>query len=143
MIIAIPVTDDGVVDPRWGRARSVAIAEVNDDNKLVSWRAHVVRWDELHDEGAHGQHHARIIRFLRENSVDVVVVGHMGPGIAHSINKMGILIMTGAHGDARSLVQAVAPQAREALTSGVVASFRGGGVAEGSPEKGERKNLLG
>lgn len=69
MFIAIPVTDDGMVDPRWGRARSVAVAEVDENNKLVSWMRHVVRWDELHDEGAHGQHHARIIRFLRENSV--------------------------------------------------------------------------
>ena len=143
MIIAIPVTDDGLVDPRWGRARSVAVAELDENNKLVAWQSHVVRWDELHGEGGHGQHHARIIRFLRENSVEAVLVGHMGPGIAHSIDKMGILIGTGAQGDARALVQAAASQLREELARRSTSDGSVSALDSGLPEKGERKNLLG
>ena len=143
MIIAIPVTDDGLVDPRWGRARSVAVAELDENDKLVSWQSHVVRWDELHDESAHGQHHARIIRFLRENAVQAVLVGHMGPGIAHSIDKMGILIGSGAQGDARALAQAVAPQLREEMERRSTSDCSVSALDSGLPEKGERKNLLG
>lgn len=143
MIIAIPVTDDGMVDPRWGRARSVGIAEVDENDKLVSWKRHVVRWDELHDEGTHGQHHGRIIRFLRENAVQAVLVGHMGPGIAHSIDKMGILIGTGAQGDARALAQAIAPQLREEMARRSTSGSPTAVASSQLPDRGERKNLLG
>ena len=108
MKIAIPVDTDGNVDHRWGKAHYVAIAETDASGKLSDFTTHAVRWDELHDEGGHGQHHARIIRFLREQEADAVMVNHMGNGIAHSIDRLGLIILAGAAGDARSLAQVAA-----------------------------------
>ena len=36
MMVCIPVTDDGMVDPRWGKADRVAVAEVA-GGSIVSW----------------------------------------------------------------------------------------------------------
>lgn len=110
MKIAIPIDADGNVDPRWGRARYVAIAETDPLHRLAGFSTHLVRWDELHDAGTHGAHHARIVRFLREQEADAVAAAHLGPGIARSIDKMGLVVLTGAAGDARSLAQAAAPK---------------------------------
>ena len=77
MIIATPVTPDGQVDPRWGKAPRVAITEI-EDGVIERWDEHEVGWDVLHDEGAHGTHHARIVKFLRENNVDAVIIARCG-----------------------------------------------------------------
>lgn len=50
MIVCIPVSPDGSVDPRWGRAQRVAIAEV-DGVSVTSWREFDVGWGSLHDAG--------------------------------------------------------------------------------------------
>ncbi|MBP3222712.1 MAG: NifB/NifX family molybdenum-iron cluster-binding protein [Actinomycetaceae bacterium] len=115
MYIALPVTDHGDIDSRWGRAHFLAIAETDaDTDKLVGWEVTAVRWDELHDSGEPGTHHGRIIKFLKENAVDIVVCHHMGPGIAHSIDKMGIMIVKDAAGDARTLVNTYGKALRDA-----------------------------
>lgn len=108
MNIAIPVTSDGQVEPRWGRAPMVAVATV-DAGQVTDWVVHRVGWDVAHDEGTEGSHHARIVRFLRENAVEAVVVDHMGQGMLHTLGKMGIPVLPARSADAREAVlQAVA-----------------------------------
>ena len=100
MLVCVPVTTDGQMDPRWGRAASVAVADVR-DGSVTSWRQFDVAWDRLHDETTEGGHHARVARFLQDNGVGVVVAGHMGGEMVHMLERMGIRVQLGADGDAR------------------------------------------
>lgn len=108
MIVCVPVTLDGNVDPRWGRADWVAIAEVK-GGEIETWREVEVSWSTLHDEGTEGSHHARVVKFLRENGVESVVVNHMGDGMTRMLRTMKIPVHLGAAGDARAAVQSVMP----------------------------------
>lgn len=103
MIACVPVTLDGQVGPHWGRAARVAVAEVV-DGRIESWHEYDVGWDESHDAGSHGSHHARIVRFLREHQVLHVVCGGMGPGMVQVTSSMGLRVILGASGDARAAV---------------------------------------
>ena len=104
MIVCVPVDGVGAVDPRWGRADRLALAET-EDGHIVGWREVDVMWSVLHDQATEGSHHARVVRFLRENGVEVVVAGHMGDGMAHTLGKMGLRVHLGASGDARGAVE--------------------------------------
>jgi len=103
MTICVPVTPDGQVDGSWGRAARVAVVRV-DDGLITGWEQHDVRWDELHDVGPAGGHHARIARFLLEQEVTLVLAGHMGPPMVQMLGKMGIEMRLGLTGDARLAV---------------------------------------
>ncbi len=103
MIIAVPVTPDGQVDPRWGRAARVAVARL-DEGRIVAWDEHDVRWDELHDAGTEGGHHARIARFVMDQGITTVVANHMGPPMVQMLGRMGIDVRLGAAGSARLAV---------------------------------------
>jgi predicted Fe-Mo cluster-binding NifX family protein len=105
MNVCIPVTPDGSVGGGWGRAARVAVARV-DAGRILGWTEVDVRWDVLHDEGPEGGHHARIARFLLDQGVQVVVAGHMGPPMAHMLERMGIAVHLDADGDARGAVLA-------------------------------------
>lgn len=105
MIIATPVTEDGRSAAAWGRAHWIGVAEVT-DGAVRAWSIHEVGWDESHDEGAHGSHHARIVRFLKEQGIEAVVVDHMGEGMVRVMNSMGIPILPASPGDAQSSVLA-------------------------------------
>ena len=61
----------------------------------MSWRTENVGWDVLHDTGAAGSHHARIVTFLRENAVTLVVAGHMGEPMANTLTKLGVRVELG------------------------------------------------
>jgi predicted Fe-Mo cluster-binding NifX family protein len=89
MIIAVPVTPDGQVDPRWGRAARVAVARV-DEGRIVAW-----------DEGGH---HARVARFVVDQGITTVVANHMGPPMVQMLGRMGIEVRLGAAGSARLVV---------------------------------------
>lgn len=104
MRIAIPVTPDGRVEEGWGRAPLVAVA-TREDGGITDWEVHQVRWDVAHDEGTEGAHHARIVRFLRDNAVEAVVVDHMGQGMRHTLGKMGIPVLPALSADARQAVE--------------------------------------
>lgn len=104
MIVCTPVTLDGNIDPRWGRADWVAIADIQ-DGKIKTWLEIEVSWSRLHDEGTEGSHHARVVKFLKEHGVEVVVVNHMGEGMTRMLKTMGIPVHLGASGDARTAVQ--------------------------------------
>ena len=103
--VCVPVTADGTIDPRWGRADRVALAEV-DAGQIVSWTEIEVSWGTLHDQGAEGVHHARVVRFLREHNVQTAIAGHMGEGMRHTLAKMGLRVRLGSTGDARAAVLA-------------------------------------
>ena len=82
----------------WGKAQRIAIATV-EDGAVTNWVEHDVRWDVAHDEGTEGSHHARVVTFLRENGVQVVATGHMGPPMARMLGTMGIRTVVDATGD--------------------------------------------
>lgn len=103
MIVAVAVTDTGAVDPRWGRAERVAIAEVV-GSSVASWVVHDVGWAGGHDESTEARHHASIARFLRTQQVQAVVAHHVGAGMARMLGTMGIDLHLGASGDARDAV---------------------------------------
>jgi predicted Fe-Mo cluster-binding NifX family protein len=100
MIVALPVMENGEVGGGWGRAQNVAVAAVG-ANAVERWEEFRVGWDELHDTGGEGQHHARIARFLMDHNVERVVTGHMGPGMVHMLGKMNISVVQNAFGDAK------------------------------------------
>ena len=107
MKVAVPVSPDGSVDPRWGRAHRVATADVVDGD-VVDWRVHDVAWDVLHDEGTEGAHHARVARFLRDQAVETVAAHHVGPGMQRMLDSMQIHLVPGLAGDARTAARAAA-----------------------------------
>ncbi len=100
MIVAVPVTPDGLVDPRWGKADQVAIADI-EGGRVTSWEVHDTGWHRLHNEGTHGSHHARVVRFLIDNKVEAVVIDHAGTSMLNTMTKMGLKIVLNAHGEAR------------------------------------------
>jgi predicted Fe-Mo cluster-binding NifX family protein len=104
IVACVPVTPEGEVDRRWGKAPAVALAVVTDGG-VGEWRREDVRWDELHDSGE-GNHHARIVRFLRDNGVTLVVAGHMGAAMQEMLRKLGVRVVLGADGDARAAILA-------------------------------------
>ena len=107
MVVCVPVTGDGAVDPRWGRAARVAIADV-EAGAIASWREFDTRWDATHDLGTEGGHHAAVAGFLREHRVQVVVADHMGPPMVRMLDGMRIRVQLDARGDARQAVLTMA-----------------------------------
>jgi predicted Fe-Mo cluster-binding NifX family protein len=105
MIVCTPVTTEGMIDPRWGRADWIAVADVV-GGEIASWQEFEVSWSRLHDEGTPGSHHARVVTFLREHQVEAVVVNHMGDGMMRTLDAMRLPVHLGAAGDARAAVQA-------------------------------------
>jgi predicted Fe-Mo cluster-binding NifX family protein len=103
MILCVPVTPTGEIDPRWGRAGRVAVADVR-DGEIVHWEGWEVGWDALHDEGSEGSHHARVARFLQAQGVQAVVAHHMGDPMVNMLGQMGVAVRLGAAGDARKAV---------------------------------------
>lgn len=107
MRICVPITADGSIDPRWGRAERVAVADV-DGGTIRRWDEFDVGWGTLHDSGTEGAHHARIARFLRDNGVEAIAVSHVGPGMQRMLGTMGIRVDAAHSGDARAAVTQVA-----------------------------------
>lgn len=105
MIVCVPVTQTGEVDPRWGKAARVAVTDVQVGG-FATWEEIEVGWDALHDAGSEGGHHARVARFLQEHGTEVVVAHHMGDPMLHMLAAMGVDVRLGAGGNARSAVLA-------------------------------------
>jgi len=110
VVVCVPVRSDGQIHPRWGRAARVVIVDVG-DGAVAGWREFDVAWDDLHDVGTEGAHHARVASFLREHGVQVVVAHHMGPGMVTMLGRMGLTVRLGAGGDARQAALAAAASA--------------------------------
>lgn len=107
MIVFTTLGPGGTVGGGLGRASHVAVATV-EDGRVTSWTEHEVGWDRLHDEGTEGSHHARIVRFLREQGVEVVVARGAGAGMQRTLDSMGVRPVLGLEGDAREAVLAAA-----------------------------------
>ena len=108
MIVATPVSESGQSAAAWGKAHWIGVANLK-DGAVTTWQIHEVAWDVSHDEGTHGSHHARIVRFLKEQGIDAVVVDHMGPGMVQVMQTMRIPVLPASPGDAQaSVVAAVA-----------------------------------
>lgn len=107
MIVAVPVTSTGGVTHGWGRAAVVGVAEVR-GGEIVSWVEHEVRWDLSHDAGPEGEHHARVVRFLREHGVTHVIAHRMGPGMTHTLGRLGVTVTHPLDPDARQAVHLLA-----------------------------------
>ncbi|HEY5986516.1 MAG TPA: NifB/NifX family molybdenum-iron cluster-binding protein [Streptosporangiaceae bacterium] len=101
----MPITADGQVDPRWGRAERVAVADVT-QGEIRGWQEFTVGWGTLHGRGTEGAHHARVARFLRDNHVQAIAVHHVGPGMQRMLDSMSVRIVTGLGGNARSAARA-------------------------------------
>ena len=100
-VVCVPVTADGQVDRRWGKAERVALARL-EGHTLAAWQVVDVGWDRSHHAGSEGQHHGRIVGFLRDHDVSVVVAGGMGPPMQHTLTRLGVRTVLGVQGDARS-----------------------------------------
>ena len=106
MNICVPITPNGDVEARWGRADRVAVAEVS--NGVISgWREIDVGWGTEHDASTEGAHHARIAKFLLDNTIDAVAVQHVGPGMQRMLDTMGIRVSAQHSGAARHAVTAL------------------------------------
>jgi predicted Fe-Mo cluster-binding NifX family protein len=103
MIVCTTLGSAGAVGGGLGRASRVAVADV-DDARVSSWEEYDVGWDRLHDQGTEGAHHARIVKFLREHDVEVVVAAGIGPGMQRTLGSMGVRAVSGATGDATEAV---------------------------------------
>lgn len=111
IVVAVNVNGDRV-GGGWGRARTVAIATIA-NARIVSWEEHAVGWDATHDQDTEGHHHADIVRFLSDQGVQAVVTGHMGPPMANTLRKLGVLAVVGAAGDPRTAALAGAAAVEE------------------------------
>lgn len=112
MIVMTTLDTNGNVGGGLGRASHVALASV-EGGEITSWNEHEVAWDRLHDEGTEGAHHARIVTFLREHHVNVVVAKGIGEGMQRVLTNMGIRMALGLQGDAREAVASAAGAADE------------------------------
>ncbi|WP_316669568.1 NifB/NifX family molybdenum-iron cluster-binding protein [uncultured Propionibacterium sp.] len=81
-----------------GRAPRMAVAAV-ENGRVVDWRIEETNWDVLHDQGEHGRHHARIVRFMRQNGIDVAAAGHMGPPMINTLGRLGLAVVVGVPAD--------------------------------------------
>ncbi len=115
MIIAAAVEPDGSVGHSWGKAKSVVVATV-EAGRVEDWRPYEVAWDLLHDEGAPGAHHARVVTFLRTHAVQMVLVDHVGDGMRRMLTSMGVDLREGIHGDARAAMLAAAGPSDDPVT---------------------------
>ena len=100
--IAVVVTPDGSqIGGGLGKASHMAVATV-EAGAITQWAVHHVEWDVLHDVGEHGAHHARIVRFMRDNGVGHVVAAHIGPPMQNTLTKLGLTFTMDAVGDAQA-----------------------------------------
>lgn len=107
VVVAVPVAPGRQVAHSWGRAPLIALVTVT-DGQVSDWAEHAVGWDELHDTGTEGSHHARVVRFLRENGVQAVAAQHMGPPMQNTLAKLGIAVSLTTTEDATAAALAVA-----------------------------------
>ena len=82
MLDSVAVTDEGLVDPWWGRTEQVAISKAEGDT-TVSWEEFAVSGGTLRHSGSKRAHHAREGRFLSQQGVGTVVTGQVGEDMRH------------------------------------------------------------
>jgi len=103
--VCVPLNADGTIHDRLGKARVVATCRVQ-GAKVSDWVEHTVRWDTTYGVDVLGVHHPRVIRFLKEHKVDVVVANNVCDIMKSTLPTLGIAVHSGHTGDARSAVVA-------------------------------------
>lgn len=104
---------NGKVNPHFGRADQMALADV-EGVKITQWKVVDTPFANMHrDHDHHGgsgghtpnpSHQSTIKQFLLDHDVDVVFVGHAGPGLQKVKDETKMNVVTGAQGDAREAV---------------------------------------
>ncbi|MDI3297977.1 MAG: NifB/NifX family molybdenum-iron cluster-binding protein [Bacillota bacterium] len=107
MRVALPVDADGQIFPHFGRAPRLAVATL-EEGKVRDWQVLDVDWGSSHDLVPRGEHHRRVFQTLREQGVDLVLAGEMGEGMVRSLSGVGVEVVLGVAGDARSAAESYA-----------------------------------
>ncbi|MEZ5118136.1 MAG: hypothetical protein R2737_17900 [Candidatus Nanopelagicales bacterium] len=102
----VPVNPDGTIHERLGQAHTVATCRLH-DGQLTDWSEHVVNWDYAYGVDGYGVHHPRVIRFMKDHEVDVVVAHDVCDTVADSLRTIGMRVVDDASGDARAAVAAL------------------------------------
>lgn len=110
--LCAPIADDGMINRRWCKTRRVAVADVR-GGEISRWQEFDVGWDRLHDEGPHEDHHERMATFLRDHTVNIIVIDHIGSCLSAALTRLDIAVHPGASGQARD---AIVSAAHEQLT---------------------------
>ncbi len=99
MKIAIP-DDNGQVNQHFGQSRSFSIIEIDNGNQVVG----------INTVSASGlQHqHEGIADFLKNQDVEVVIVGGIGQGAISGLESRGLKVLFGAAGPVKDAAEAFA-----------------------------------
>lgn len=106
MTIAIPVTAEGTVFDRLAKAPLVATCVLR-DGTVTDWASHAVGWDQTYGVDVMGNHHARVMRFMKDQGVTTVVAADVCDNMRRSLEAQGVVVYDGQKGDARVAVTTV------------------------------------
>lgn len=106
MTIAIPVTADGAVFSRLGKAPIIATCDMR-DGEISGWTEHAVGWDQTYGVDVMGAHHARVMRFVQDHEVTTVVAADVCDNMRRSLAAKGVTVHSDQSGDARAAVRAL------------------------------------
>jgi hypothetical protein len=100
MKVCVAITADGEVDPGWGWADRVAVADVI-GGQIRGWQEFAVSWGALHDQGTEGaimpgSHGSCGTTRSRRSPPSM-----WGRGMERMLGSMAIGVVAGVSGDAR------------------------------------------
>lgn len=104
--IAIPLTLDGAVFDRLAKAPLAATCVLR-DGEIADWTEHAVGWDQTYGVDVMGNHHARVMRFMKDQGVTTVVAADVCDNMRRSLEAQGVVVYDGQKGDARVAVTTV------------------------------------
>ena len=105
--VCVPVNPDGTIHQLLGQAHTVATCRIH-DGVVTDWAEHVVDWDTTYGVDVLGVHHPGIIRFVQQHQVTAVVANDVCESMQGVLRSMGLDVLVGNTGNARSAVTAVA-----------------------------------
>ena len=108
--ICVPLNTDGTIHQILGQAPVVATCQV-DEGMVTDWVEHPVHWDQTYGVDVKGVHHPRIIRFIQENDVNVVVANDVCESMQKVFATLGVTVHLHNDGNGRAAVETVVPAA--------------------------------
>lgn len=103
--VCIPLDLGGAVGGRCGQASSVITCVLN-EGEISDWVEHHVAWDNNYGVDVPGVHHPRLVRFLTENKIDLVIADDVCPGVRRTLSVLGIDLREHVTGDPRDALRA-------------------------------------
>ena len=103
MTVAVPVTLEGAVFDRLGKAPVFATCSLR-DGEITDWVEHQVGWDQTYGVDVMGAHHARVMRFVQDHAVAAVVADDVCDSMRRSLESQGVSVYDNRSGDAREAV---------------------------------------